>query len=339
MSKEHRLKPRKSKALADVALNFLLGCADLSLASFELARLDEVANLRKELQVTLDRMLDQMAQAALAGWFRSQDRNALRHAIENKETPEEWAARMIRNKGRSVEEIGEDGYAFPLPALEPGAAHLAASLRYQQRNIAEGKCQDCPEALDRNSVRYCTKHLAMHRDRQRHKKALSDPGSREFLYSGEVTPSTHGRQPGTLASLEMNREKKTRAVLAELGIPPESAVSLKAAKEALLKIMPTSKAKALPAYDLFQAAQIPTGAGRRSTTGYKALQQLLYTGEIGRFGKGGPLDPYRCYFASSEGKQEDANRPEETRKPKHRSRTKQSSALLKVMRGEERNEE
>ena len=79
------------------------------------------------------------------------------------------------------------------------------------------------------------------------------PGGREYLYSGEITESTHGRTPGTLASLEMNREKKTRAVLAELGIAPESAaVSLKAAKDALLRVMPDSKAKAMTAYDLFQ---------------------------------------------------------------------------------------
>ena len=55
---------------------------------------------------------------------------------------------------------------------------------------------------------------------------------------------------------------------------------------------------------------------------------IAFTKEVRRFGKGGPLDPYH-YFASG-----DAN-PEETRKPKHISRIKQNSALLKTMRGEE----
>lgn len=292
MSKEHRLKPRKSGALADVALNFLLGCAESSLASFELARLDEVAQLRKELQVTLDRMLDQMAQAALAGWFRSQDRNALRHAIENEETPEEWAKRMIRNKGRSEEEIGEDGYSFPLPALEPGAAHLAAALRYQKRNNAAGLCSECPKPLARNSVVFCEEHLAKSRARAQQKKALSLPGSTEYLYAGE-TPSTHGRALGTLASLARNRERKSREVLAELGIKPEdAAVTLRAAKEALLKVMPDSKAKAVSAADLFEDAGVIT-----PTTGYRALTALVEEGKIKRIGEPKPGHPCRyCHL-------------------------------------------
>ena len=285
MSKSHRLKPRKSRALADVALNFLLGCSEGSLASFELARLDEIANLRKELQATLDRMLDQMAQAALAGWFRSQDRNALRHAIENEETPEEWARRMIRDGQRSEEELQN----FPLPSLEPGAAHLAAAKRYAERNRAEGKCRVCPKPHAHNSVEFCEEHLAKSRARAQRKKALSLPGSTEYLYAGE-TPSTHGRQPGTLASLEMNREKKTRAVLAELGIPPESAaVSLKAAKEALLRVIPDSEAKAMTAADLFQAAVIPS-----RTTGNRAMRELLSAGKIQRIGK--PRAGHSCRY-------------------------------------------
>jgi hypothetical protein len=72
---------------------------------------------------------------------------------------------------------------------------------------------------------------------------LSNPGSREYLYSGEVTPS-RGRQPAHLARLAMNREQKTRAILAELGIPPESAaVTLRASKEALLNACLPQKPK------------------------------------------------------------------------------------------------
>ena len=248
---------------------------------------------------------------------------ALRHAIENEETPEEWAHRMIRDGQRSEEELQN----FPLPSLEPGAAHLAAALRYQERNIAEGKCQSCPKPLDPNSVRYCTKHLAVARTKSARQRGIKgEPGSPDYLY-GEITESLHGRTPGMLASLAMNREKATRQLCAEMGIPFESAaVSLKAAIEALLKTMPQSKADAMTQAQLFESAGVIT-----KTTGQKALQQLLYTKEIRRFGKGGPLDPYRYFKSGAE--------PTETRKPKHLSRTKQNSALLKVMRGEEKNGE
>jgi hypothetical protein len=126
------LKVRKSKAMyKPLPLNFLLGCTENALANFELARLTEVADLRKELHLILDRLLDQMSQAAIAGWFRQSDRNAIKYAIENEETPLQIAARMIRDGQRSDEEL------IPIPSLPPGAAHLAASMRYQERNIAE----------------------------------------------------------------------------------------------------------------------------------------------------------------------------------------------------------
>ena len=331
MSKAHRLKPRKLshresllrrnltpeeyKALSapgsaypgrqpekrkpgrprSLPLNFLLGCSQDALGTFELARLNEVADLRKELHLILDRTIDAMAQAALASWFKAQDRNSLKHAIENEESPEEWAHRMIRDGQRSEEEL----LNFPLPSLEPGAAHLAAALRYQQRNKAKGLCAVCPKPLAHNSVEFCEEHLAKSRARDQRKKALSLPGSTEYLYAGE-TPSTHGRQPGTLASLEMNREKKTRAVLAELGIPPESAaVSLKAAKEALLRVMPDSKAKAMSPADLFQAAVIPS-----RTTGNKALRELLSAGKIRRIGKARSGHPFRYFLAAQDAKKE-----------------------------------
>jgi hypothetical protein len=73
--KEHRLKSRKSKAVTkSLPLNFLLGCSQGDLGAFELARLGEVAVLRKELHLILDRITDQMSQAALASWFKAQDR-------------------------------------------------------------------------------------------------------------------------------------------------------------------------------------------------------------------------------------------------------------------------
>lgn len=287
MSKAHRLTHRKSvlsRNVADVPMNFLLGASDQSLDNYELAHLGAIADLRMQIQELLDKLNQEMALASLARWFRGQDRQTLKHAIENEETAEEWAKRMIRDRQRSPEEL------IPLPSLPPGAAHLAAAKRYAERNLAEGKCRVCPKPLARNSVEFCEEHLAKSRSRAQQKKALSVPGSTAYLYAGE-TPSTHGRQPGTLASLAMNREKKTRALLADLGIKPESAaVSLKAAKEALLQAMPDSKDKAMSQADLFQAAGVPS-----RTTGDRALQELLSTGKIQRIGKARSGHPFR-YF-------------------------------------------
>jgi hypothetical protein len=178
------MMPRKQKALTKaLPLNFLLGCSDRVLGSFELARLDDVAELRKELHTILDRLIDQMSQAALASWFRATDRDTLKRALEN---PED-----VRNLQRSEDEL------VPSTLLAPGAAHLAAALRYQERNIAAGKCAVCPKPLAPNSVRYCEKHLTTARLRATPSKGK--PGSVGWLYA-ETEESSHGRQPGTLAS-------------------------------------------------------------------------------------------------------------------------------------------
>jgi hypothetical protein len=269
-------------------LNFLLGASDHDLSTFELARLSEVANLRSDLHAILDKLIDEMSQAALVGWFRQTDRHKLKLAIEA--SPEEntaeilaWAKERAKNQQRS------EGELVPRPALPAGAAHLAAALRYQERNIAEGKCCVCPKPLAPGSVRYCEKHLAMERARKPGKSPT--PGSADWLYR-DGNEITKGREPSNLARLEMQREKKTRAVLAELGIAPESAaVSLKAAKDALLKVMPDSKARAKSMAELFETAVVPS-----RTTGQKALRELLAEGKIQRTGGVGLRDVFR-YFA------------------------------------------
>jgi hypothetical protein len=103
-------------------LNFLLGCSEKSLGSFELARLADVADLRGELHNILDRLIDQMSQAALAAWFRKTDRETLKHALENPDDIIALAKEQIRDGQRSEEDL------IPLTALPPGAAHLAAAL-------------------------------------------------------------------------------------------------------------------------------------------------------------------------------------------------------------------
>jgi hypothetical protein len=118
----------------------------------------------------------------------------------------------------------------------------------------------------------------------------------------------------------MGNEKRTRALLAEMGIPPESAaVSLKATKEALLKCMPGSEADAATAEALFQAAAIPT-----RTTGQSALKELLAAGVVWRIRKGGKGDPFR-YFA----------KPALPAPPNRFVRGKQhSKAILAALKGE-----
>lgn len=293
MTKAHRLLPRKATAAPDaVRLNFMLGCTDSELGNYELARLADVAELRKQMHDLLDKSIDQMGLAWLAAWFRSMDRNALKHAIENEEDPVSWAKRMVREGQRSEEENG----AVPRAPLPPGVAHMAAALRYQERNIAEGLCALCPEPQDPNSVRYCTKHLTASRARAALKAGVKGaPGSADYLY-GEITESTHGRQKGSLAALAMSREKKTRALLAEMGIPSESAaVTLRAAKEALLRCMPESEAAGMTLDELLIKALVSS-----KSTATNALKELLTAGRIERIGKGSNRNPYR-YFLAGEG--------------------------------------
>ena len=178
MSKAHRLKQRSSgKALA-VGFNFLLGASNTDLDSFELMKLATIADLRKELHGIFDRIITETSQAALARWFKAQDRQTLKHAIEHEESALEWARRMIRERQRKPEEL------IPLPSLEPGAAHRAAALRYQKRNLAEGKCRVCPRPIAPTSNGFCVKHLAAARDRKTPNRA-AEPGSRGFLYGDE----------------------------------------------------------------------------------------------------------------------------------------------------------
>jgi len=316
------------KTLAPLPLNFLLGCSDTALANFELARLGSAADLRGELHAILDKLIDEMAQAGLTAWFRTIDRATLRRVLENPLDPIAWAKEQIRSRHTSQEEEEEE--LIPLTALPPGAAHLAAALRYQERNIAEGKCCQCTEPLARNSVRYCEKHLTAARLRATPSKGK--PGDIGWLYA-ETEESTHGRQPGTLAALAMAREQKTREVLAEMGVSPDSAaVSLEAAKEALLKCMPGREADAATVASLFQAAGIPS-----PTTGKRALRDLLAAGAIQRIVGEGTGSPF-LYFKHSTASEERAARLGEVSVPTPPNRfvrgKQRSKAILATLKGE-----
>jgi len=182
-------KSRKAKEIGD--LSFLLGCSQASLGNYELAKLSSVQNLRRNLYEILDQVISEMTQAALAAWFRDTDRQSLIHALENEEDAMAWAARVLKERGRNAVEL-----ALPnAPQLAPGRAHIEASVRYQDQNIAEGKCQVCPEPLAAGSVRYCEEHLTKCRDRARAK-------------SKQMGKAPHGRAPGTLAALAQARESR-----------------------------------------------------------------------------------------------------------------------------------
>ena len=196
-------------------LKWLLTCSDSEVGNFELVKLGEVANLRSEMLTLFDRLVDTSAQAVLAAWLRTIDRNELRRQLlESPDTTIELvmseAKAQIRNQGRSEEEA-EDYGKMPSawvvrPHMTPEEAKQAAraSVRdYQERKIAAGKCEKCQEPLAHHSVRYCEKHLAMKREwntRYRRKKGI---------------PPGQGTQPGTLGSLAASRKKKAKALLAE----------------------------------------------------------------------------------------------------------------------------
>jgi len=124
--------------------------------------------------------------------------------IANTPSPMEWAKRMVRERQRSAEEL------LPKAVMEPGASHLAASLRYQQRNVEEGKCAVCPSPLAPHSVRFCVRHVEIARLRYTPKGAKGEapPGSVDWLYGDGAFESRKG--PTDLAKSRAKRAKKAQ---------------------------------------------------------------------------------------------------------------------------------
>jgi len=120
----------------------------------------------------------------------------------------EWAKRMVRERQRSAEEL------LPKAVMEPGASHLAASLRYQQRNVEEGKCAVCPNPLAPHSIRFCERHLEMARLRKAPKDVKGAlPGSVDWLYGYGEFESRKG--PTDLVKSRAKRAKKLAGKRAE----------------------------------------------------------------------------------------------------------------------------
>jgi hypothetical protein len=155
------IDPEAQPLEVSAPFQFLLTCSDTLLGNFELAKLSEVANLRSELHRVLDDLIDANNQASLARLFKTQGRERILRELAKKRDPIAEAREKIRNKGRKPEDL------TPILSMPPGQAHRTASLTYQKRNVAEGKCCVCPTPLARNSVRYCEEHLKSQRDRAR----------------------------------------------------------------------------------------------------------------------------------------------------------------------------
>jgi hypothetical protein len=121
--------------------------------------------------------------------------------------------------------------------------------------------------------------------------ALNEEWERTQKAFGEKEESTHGRQPGTLASLAAAREQRTRKALADAGIPPDlAATTLEDAKDAIMSCLPKSKSRAMHAAALFEAAVVSSlGTGRN------ALRELLTAGMIARIGEGTCGSPFRYH--------------------------------------------
>jgi hypothetical protein len=141
--------------------HFLLTSSDVALGAFEFAKLTEASHARTKLHEDLDRWFDLTTQAALAHLFRKRGRQRILKALQEVPDPIKEAKLRIKEMGHTPEDL------VPMLFMPPGKAHRTAAVTYQKRNIAEGKCCDCPQPLAPNSVRYCEKHLGACRDKAR----------------------------------------------------------------------------------------------------------------------------------------------------------------------------
>ena len=145
-------------------LKFLLTCSELDLDNFELNTLGNLANLKSQAADVMENMLQETSRLDLVRSIRASSSEEIKEALERPSDAIADAKLKIKNAGRSVDELVP---LLPLVSAAVKANHVAASMRYQERNVGEGKCCDCTEPLARNSVRYCETHLAACRDRAR----------------------------------------------------------------------------------------------------------------------------------------------------------------------------
>lgn len=148
----------------------------------------------------LDCLADGLCAVRLTQWALNGGIEEIRQAIldgpSTFQTALDDAKAQIRNYGRSPEEQASLAEWRQRVKDDPGAAHRSAVAGYVLRNIAAGKCERCPQPLDRNSVRYCPRHLTVERLRKPPKGG-------------------HGKQPGTLMALAAARKKRIRTTAEE----------------------------------------------------------------------------------------------------------------------------
>jgi hypothetical protein len=142
-------------------LQFLLTCSETSLSNFQMVKLSEAANFRKQAHKLMDAWYEAALQAELARLFRAQGRERILRALA-----QPFDAIADAKTRLHPREVIPEGYVPPLP-LPKGQAHRTASMTYQKRNVEDGLCCVCPTPLARNSVLYCEKHLTACRERAR----------------------------------------------------------------------------------------------------------------------------------------------------------------------------
>jgi hypothetical protein len=174
----------------EVPLNFLLGCSEVSLENYRLARMSEAADVRKQIAKLFDKLRETDLLVQLALWFQQMNRTELKRALETEEDAAAWAKRMIRGGEAILPRLA-------MPPEEAKAHRVKSSVKYQQRNTAEGKCRLCPESLCRESVQYCARHLEQSRQRQRERTRA-------------LHKAPHGKHPNTLKALAEACEKRSK---------------------------------------------------------------------------------------------------------------------------------
>ena len=145
-------------------LKFLLTCSELDLDNFELGTHSRINNLKSQVADDIENMLREVSRLDLVRSIRASSPEQIKEALERPSDAIADAKLKINNAGRRGDELLP---LLPSPPAAVKANPVTASIRYQERNVEDGKCSICPKPRARHSVLYCEKHLAACRDRAR----------------------------------------------------------------------------------------------------------------------------------------------------------------------------
>lgn len=85
-----------------IPIEFMLSASTNSLSDFQLARLSEAANLKRDARERMEQAVDKMVEAAVACWFRMH-REELLHACSSISVPNEAEFRLwLREHGEEL---------------------------------------------------------------------------------------------------------------------------------------------------------------------------------------------------------------------------------------------